>query len=437
MTAYRTIPAGPLKGSIQVAPDKSISHRALLFSALAMGTSRIRNLLLGEDVLRTLTIIRELGVATSHDAATLKKGDELLVTGVGLGGLKLPSGILYCGNSGTTMRLLLGLLSGAKIAATMTGDASLNKRPMGRVMEPLMKMGARFDTRESDGKRYIVTLANEGLSGIAYDSPVASAQIKTAVLLAGLHANGATSVTEPEVSRDHTELMLKAMGGSLEVSGKRVTLTPPRALKSVNLSVPGDISSAAFFIVGALITPGSDVLIRHVNLNPTRTGILDVLSDMGGNISILNRKEEGGEPVGDLHVKYSELRNVRVGGPVIPRLIDEIPVLALAATQAKGDMVLSDAQELRVKESDRIRAICRELSGLGADVVEKGDGFTVSGGHALVPRVAEFHSSDDHRIAMMLAIAGCVLNSAITIDDVDCVRTSFPDFFELLEGLKA
>lgn len=434
--SFRTAPAASLKGEITIAPDKSISHRALMFAAVAEGKSRVKNLLLGEDVLCTLAVLNRLGVKTSLTAESIKPGDELEIEGVGLKGLRESHDILYCGNSGTAMRLLLGLVSGTGMAARFTGDASLNKRPMGRVTEPLTRMGAAFEIVEEGGRRIIKTLPHGGLRGGDFHLPVASAQIKTAILLAGLNAQGETSVTEPALSRNHTEIMLKAMGAEIESAGTTVWLNPGRALKPLRIAVPGDISSAAFFIVGALIVPGSDVLIRNVNLNPTRTGLLDVVADMGGDVTILNRGEEGGEPVGDLQVRHSRLRNVRVGGAIIPRLIDEIPILALAAAFAEGDMVLSDAKELRVKETDRIQAICRELGAIGADVIEKTDGFTVAGGRALKPRETALHSYGDHRIAMTLIMAGLMSKEVFTIDDADCVNTSFPEFFALLESLR-
>lgn len=433
---YRTSYAPLLKGEVAISPDKSISHRALIFSAIAEGKSRVRNLLTGEDVLRTLAILNQLGVKTSRSAQTLRANDEVEIEGVGLKGLKPSRDVLYCGNSGTAMRLLLGLAAGTGIPAKFTGDESLNRRPMGRVTEPLVKMGAKFETAEENGRRVIKALPHAGLDGMDFDLPVASAQLKTAILIAGLSARGPTSVTEPILSRNHTEIMLKAMGADVSAQGRAVRLNPGPALKPLRLTVPGDISSAAFFIVGALIVPGSDVLIRKVNLNETRTGILEALSDMGADISILNRGEEGGEPVGDLHVRHSRLKNVRVGGAIIPRLIDEIPVLALAAAFAEGDMVLSDAGELRVKETDRIKAVCRELGALGARMIEKSDGFTVSGGSRLKPREATLRSYGDHRIAMTLVMAGLTCGESFAIDDVSCINTSFPEFFGLLEDLR-
>lgn len=433
---YKTSPAKSLRGEITISPDKSISHRSLIFAALADGISEIKNLLLGEDVLCTLECLNRLGVKTSHSKTTLKKGDTLIVEGVGLKGLKTPTDVLYCGNSGTAMRLLLGLVCGAGLEASFTGDASLNKRPMERVTGPLAKMGGQFSTEFRDGNRFIKTHAHGGLTGIHYDSPVASAQVKTALVLAALNANGETIFTEPELSRNHTEIMLTALGANVAGEGTTLRIGSTTKLKSFKMTVPGDISSAAFFIVGALMTPGSDVLIRRVNLNPTRTGILDVLMAMGADIKILERSEEGGEAVGDLRVLTSKLKNIDVGGVIIPRLIDEIPVLALAASSASGTMILSDAKELRVKETDRIRAVCHELANLGTDIAERPDGFAVTGGKSLQPKTSAFSSYGDHRMAMTLIMAGLNLSEAITIDDVACINTSFPEFFELLESLR-
>lgn len=433
--SYKTSLAKSLRGEITISPDKSISHRSLIFAALAEGTSEIKNLLLGEDVLCTLECLNRLGVKTSHTKTTLKKGDTLVVEGVGLKGLKTPGDVLYCGNSGTAMRLLLGLVCGAGLEASFTGDHSLNKRPMERVTGPLAQMGGRFSTEFKNGERYIRTHAHSGLKAIRYDSPVASAQVKTALVLAALNGAGETIVTEPELSRNHTEIMLTALGANVMSEDTTLRVGPTKKLHAFKMTVPGDISSAAFFIVGALITPDSDVLIRRVNLNPTRTGILDALMAMGADIQILARSEEGGEAVGDLRVRTSQLKNTDVGGAIIPRLIDEIPILALAAASASGTMTLSDAKELRVKETDRIRAVCHELANLGADITERPDGFVVTGGKSLQPQTASFSSYGDHRMAMTLIMAGLNLGQPIAIDDVACINTSFPEFFELLKSL--
>jgi 3-phosphoshikimate 1-carboxyvinyltransferase len=313
---------------------------------------------------------------------------------------------------------------------------------MERVTGPLAKMGGQFLTEFHDGNRFIKTHAHGGLTGIRYDSPVASAQVKTALVLAALNARGETIFTEPELSRNHTEIMLQSLGAGVVSEGTTLRVDATTKLKSFKMTVPGDISSATFFIVGALITPDSDVLIRRVNLNPTRTGILDALMAMGADIEILSRSEEGGEAVGDLHVHTSELKNTDVGGAIIPRLIDEIPILALAAATASGPMTLSDAKELRVKETDRIRAVCHELANLGADITERPDGFVVMGrkraygNMPLLPQSKMFSSYGDHRMAMTLIIAGLNLDQPIEIDDVACINTSFPEFFELLGSIR-
>lgn len=433
MTIFLTTPNGFLHGTIRVAADKSISHRSLVFSALADGESTIQNLLLGEDVLRTLTILNQLGVITSHTAENLKAGDALVVQGVGLRGFKKPQGELYCGNSGTTMRLMLGLLVGQDFESVLTGDEYLDQRPMERVMEPLKKMGAEFSVEWQNGCRLIPILpTSKPLQGIDYVSPVASAQVKSALILAGLRAQGQTQITEPCLSRNHTETMLGSMGAPLSIQGLSVTVTPPQKLSAQNITVPGDISSAAFFIVGALVTPGSDLTIENVSLNPTRTGILDILKKMGADITIIQPLTQKGESVGTLRIRCSRLKNTTISGDVIPRLIDEIPILALAGAVAEGTMTVKDAQELRVKETDRIRAICAEFYKMGCAILETEDGFILNGGQSLRVPDFGFTTYGDHRIAMTLAMAGLLLERATKLDDVDCVKTSFPEFFDLM-----
>lgn len=430
----KTRPVRGLSGEVRVGADKSISHRALIFAALASGTSRIRNLLTGEDVKSTLSILRGLGVETSHDAGSVNSETELLVQGRGLMGLQAPTSILDCGNSGTSMRLMLGLLAAQKFSSQLTGDSSLNRRPMERVTQPLSLMGGRFAFSESAGRRIISVKPAASFQGINYNSPVASAQVKSCLLLAGLYAEGTTRITEPSQSRDHSELMLTAMGAAIQVEQLTVTISPGQ-LKPIDISIPGDISSAAFFMVAALITPDSDVMIRNIGLNPTRTGLLDVLIAMGGDITIESQYLSGGEVVGDVRFKSSKLRNLSVSGDIVPRLIDEIPILALAATQASGRMVLSEAGELRVKETDRIRALATELNRLGAMVTETTDGLIIEGGAKLVAPQSLMRSYGDHRMAMMEAIAGGILSDGAQIDDTACVNTSFPEFFSLLADL--
>lgn len=443
MEKYLTKPASGLRGAIEVASDKSISHRGLIFSSLAKGTSKIRNLLLGEDVLCTLSILNQLGVKTSHTAQTIKPGDELVVHGVGLKGLKKSDAVLYCGNSGTAMRLMIGVLAGQPFESTLTGDAYLNKRPMDRVLEPLRQMGAVFKVTHENGSRLIRVNPDcqPRLNGICYDSPMASAQVKTAILLAGLFANGKMTVTEPHLSRNHTELMLKGMGCDLKVEGCSVSLSPGSELQPIDFTVPGDMSSAAFLIVAALITRDSDLLIRRVGLNPTRSGLIDVLKKMGARIDLSNRAILCGEEIGDIRVRSSQLKNISISGDMIPRLIDEIPVLALAGSVARGEMVVSQAGELRVKETDRIQAICCELTKMGASIEEKKDGFVIQGqtlltgseNHSTVKHSSFFRSYGDHRMAMMETVAGLVMQDSLEIDDVSCVRTSFPGFFDLIK----
>lgn len=433
MPVFITQPIRSLGGSITVPGDKSLSHRSLIFSAIAEGQSRVRNLLLGDDVLRTLTIINELGVKTSHTAGTISKNDEVVVEGVGLFGLKRPRRVLYCGNSATTMRLMLGLLSAQDFQTSLTGDASLNKRPMDRVTKPLERMGARFEAVQRKGQRVITVTGKRPLRAIAYHSPIASAQVKSAVLLAGLYTPGTTSVTEPGRSRNHTELMLKAMGAPVRVAGLTVFVSPPEKLRPLDVTVPGDISSAAFFIVAALLLPDSKLTIREVSLNPTRTGILDVLLKMGARIEITRERMAAGERVGDLTVFSSPLTNCDIGGEILPRLIDEIPILALAGACARGRMSVSGAGELRVKETDRIAAICSELKKLGVAVTEKDDGFAIEGTGTSGFRhpASGLAGYGDHRMAMMAVVAGSLLARPVEIDDVGCIDTSFPDFFEL------
>lgn len=434
---YTTEKSGPLVGTIAVDADKSISHRSLILSALADGESHIHNLLLGEDVMHTLTILNQLGVKTSHCAGTVKSGETVTVWGSGLKDLKQPKEWLYCGNSGTTMRLLLGMLAAQNFDSTLTGDASLDQRPMDRVIEPLEKMGARFVIEEKEGRRLIQVRASAGLKGLDYEAPIPSAQVKSALLLSGLCAGQEVCVTEPAKSRDHTEIMLKSMGAELTVKKNTVILRPTKSLNPLNINIPGDISSAAFFIVAALIVPASDLTITNVSLNPTRVGVLDVLRTMGAKIEIKNQRQSGGEICGDLRVRYSKLHGCTIKGAIVPRLIDEIPILALAAAFATGRTVVRGAGELRVKETDRIRATTDFLRKLSINIEEKDDGFVIDGqGRPKIPSPCSVSSFCDHRMAMTQVVAGLALDEAIKIDDVTCVRTSFPGFFHLLDKVR-
>lgn len=418
----------PLKGDIFVAPDKSISHRSIMFSSLASGRGLVNNFLKAGDTLSTCGCFRSLGIEI------LDQGERMVIEGKGLYGLNEPLGVLDCGNSGTTMRLLSGLLAGQGFLSLMSGDNSLTRRPMRRIIEPLTAMGAQIWGRAGDIYPPLAIKGSEKLKGINYRMPVASAQVKSSLLLAGLYAEGQTTISEPEKSRDHTERMLKAMGADIEVQGMEITLKPGRELYAQEFFVPGDISSAAFFMVAALIVPGSEIVIRDVGLNPTRAGIIEVLKDMGARMAIENQRVVGGEPIGDIVAGYSNLKGTRVGGDIIPRLIDEIPVLAVAMALAEGESVVRDAGELRVKESDRIKAICSELGKMGAHIEESEDGFIVQGRPEGL-KGARVESLGDHRIAMSTAIAALKASGETTVHNSKVVDISFPEFWPLLRSL--
>lgn len=417
-------PAPPLVGRLRVPGDKSITHRAILLGALADGTSEIRGYLDGEDCWRTAAACRALGVEVEGWGSPV-----LRVHGKGLRGLREAEGILDAGNSGTTLRLLSGVLAAQPFLSILTGDTSLCRRPMGRIVEPLRQMGASLWGRAGD--QYPPLAVRGGpLRGIRHESPVASAQVKSALLLAGLYAEGPTTVVEPAPSRDHTERILRGFGHQVEVTGRAVTVASARGLAAVPVEVPGDFSSAAFFVVAASLVPGSRLTVAGVGLNPTRTGLLEVLQAMGSAVEVQDVREVCGEPVGNLVVTARPLRGVSVGGALIPRLIDEIPILAVAAASAEGETEIRDAGELRVKESDRIAAIASELGRLGADLTERPDGLAIRGGHPLAG--APCSSRGDHRVAMALAVAALVARGETRIADTACVRTSFPGFFSLL-----
>ena len=416
--------ADHVRGEITVPGDKSISHRAVMLGALASGTTHITGFLMGEDCLSTIDCFRKMGV--SIDVSD----KEVVVEGVGLHGLTAPKSELYTGNSGTTTRLLSGILAGQSFTSTMNGDASIQKRPMGRVMKPLREMGASIEGR--DDNFCPLTMHPSELHGIEYRLPVASAQLKSAILLAGLYAEGQTTVIEPAPSRDHTERMFRALGVEIETNGNVITLEPPEDLHAVDIAVPADISSAAFFLVAGAIVPGSELTIRNVGVNPTRTGILDVLRSMGADITESNFRDDA-EPVCDLTVRHSRLHGTEIGGAIIPRLIDELPVIAVAAAFAEGETVIRDAQELKVKESNRIAAMVAELTKAGVDVEETDDGMIVHGGAK--PHGASFETYKDHRIAMSLAVLGLAAEGASRIDEPEVVAISYPDFFNTLERL--
>lgn len=416
--------SAPLRGAITVPGDKSISHRAVMFGALAKGTTRITGFLMGEDCLSTIDCFRKMGVAIEVE------DDAVTVHGVGLHGLRQPEDTLYTGNSGTTTRLLCGLLAGQDFSCTISGDASIQKRPMGRVITPLREMGAQITGVQDNFCP--LTLGGGALHGITYSLPVASAQLKSAVLLAGLYADSPTTVIEPAPSRDHTERMLRDLGVTVVTSGNIITLTPPTELVARDVAVPADISSAAFFLVAGAIVPGSELTIRNVGINPTRTGILDTLREMGADIEQTNVRGNA-EPVCDLTVRHSQLHGITIGGDVIPRLIDELPVLAVAAAFAQGETIIRDAQELKVKESNRIAAMVSELTKAGADVEETEDGMIIRGGKPL--HSAQFATYKDHRIAMSMAVCALSCSGESEILDPDVVAISYPDFFTTLTHL--
>lgn len=423
--SYPLTAAQSLRGDVTVPGDKSISHRAVMFGALADADTHITGFLMGEDCLSTISCFKKMGVSIDVSEK------EVVVHSVGLHGLKAPDELLYTGNSGTTTRLLCGILAGQPFSSTVNGDASIQKRPMGRIMKPLREMGA--DISGKDGNLCPLTIHPAPLHGIRYTMPVASAQLKSAILLAGLFADSPTTVVEPAPSRDHTERMLRGLGAQVISNGTEITLTPPKTLRAVNVEVPGDISSAAYFLVAGLILPDSDIVIRNVGVNPTRTGILDALEAMGANIERLNERGTV-EPICDLRVRSSHLHGTTICGDMIPRLIDEIPVLAVAATFAEGETVIRDAQELKVKESNRIATMTAELSKTGADVRETEDGMIIRGGKPL--HGADFASYADHRVAMSMAVCALACEGDSSIDDPDCVAISYPTFFETLDALK-
>ncbi|WP_332457843.1 3-phosphoshikimate 1-carboxyvinyltransferase [Tumebacillus avium] len=422
-------PAGRVQGEVKVPGDKSISHRAVMFGALADGVTQVRGFLPGADCLSTVDCFRKMGVEVEMLSET-----ELRVKGAGLDGLQEPSDILDVGNSGTTARLMLGILAGQNFHSTVTGDASIRRRPMGRVTGPLREMGAVIDGRE-DGRLAPLSVRGGGLRGINYDSPVGSAQVKSAVLLAGLYAEGMTGVKEPEQSRDHTERMLRAFGVPVTEQDGYITVQGGSRLTAAEIEVPGDISSAAFLLVAAAILPGSDLIIRGVGINPTRTGIIDVLREMGAQIECLNERISGDEPIADLHVKAGELKGVTVRGNLIPRLIDEIPVLAVAATQAEGVTEIRDAKELKVKESNRIATTAAELRKFGAQVEELEDGLRITG-RTKLQGGAVVETYHDHRIAMAMAVAALAADGAATIRDWESVDVSFPGFAQLVQNIR-
>jgi len=429
-----------LRGTTAVPGDKSISQRALIFSALAVGKSEIRGLLEGEDVLATAAALTAMGVNIE------KKKEIWTVHGVGVGGLMAPKSALDMGNSGTSTRLLMGLLASHDITATLIGDASLSKRPMGRVIDPLSQMGAHFQARQSHEDKACMPLTVHGMCPalpIEYRLPVASAQVKSAILLAGLNTPGITRVIEPTPTRDHSETMLTAFGANLSIEtdkdGARIiSLVGQADLNPQKIKVPGDPSSAAFPVVAALLTPGSDIIVENVGINPTRAGVFDVLKQMGGDISFKKKRVVGGEPVADIHVKHSALTAMNVPADIAPSMIDEFPILFIAAALADGTTTTNGLHELRVKESDRLSQMAKGLTLLGVDVTEKPDGLIIEGSNGKLLKGGNNEAIEtalDHRIAMSFAVAGLASKSGVTIDDMRPVETSFPGFETLLNGL--
>lgn len=420
-----------LKGKITVPGDKSISHRGVMFGAVANGTTEIHNFLEGADCLATIRCFRTLGIDIE------KEKDTVIIHGKGIHGLSKPSDILDVGNSGTTTRLISGILAGQPFESKLSGDDSLNSRPMKRIIDPLTKMGANISSILRNGCAPLYITPGT-LHGIHYDSPVASAQVKSCILLAGLYAEGETSVTEPSLSRNHTELMLREFGAdirsshALDSTESTVSITPGRELYGQKLTVPGDISSAAYFIAAGLIVPDSEILIENVGINPTRAGILKVCEDMGGDISLLNERTEGGEKIADILVRTSRLHGITIQGDIIPTLIDEIPVIAVMAAVAEGTTVIKDAAELKVKETDRIETVCDNLKSMGCKVTPTPDGMIITGGKLAG---ASIHTLLDHRIAMAFSIAALVAEGNTKILDSRCVDVSYPTFYDTFEEL--
>lgn len=415
----------PLKGVITIPPDKSMSHRAAIFSALVKEPVLISNFSLGADCKSTLGVLQQLGVNVEFQSEK-----NLIISNKN--GFQTPADILDAGNSGTTIRLMSGVLAGSNFTCSLTGDESLRKRPMGRIINPLKLMGADI-TAENNNTNAPITIKGTELTGIMYNSPVASAQVKSCILLAGLHAEGKTAVKEPFLSRDHTERLLKYLGANIKTENTKIIIEKSQ-LQSRPISIPGDISSAAFFLVAGCIVPDSEIIVKDVGLNPTRTGIIDVLKKMNAEITILNKRIECNEEIGDVKVNYSSLKGIDIGKEMIPSIIDELPIIAVAATQAEGTTIVREAEELRHKESDRIKAICTELKKLGADIEEAVDGFVITGKKQLRGNCV-LETYHDHRIAMSNYVAGLVSMQPVHINEFQWVNISFPEFAGLFEGM--
>lgn len=416
-----------LKGSIEIPGDKSISHRSVMFGSIAQGVTRVTNFLPGDDCLSTISCFRKLGVVIEENE------DGLTIYGNGFDGLKEPNELLDVGNSGTTIRLLLGILAGRPFFSSLIGDQSIGKRPMTRVTEPLRTMGAKIDGRKN-GEFTPLSIRGGHLNPIHYNMPVASAQVKSALILAGLQAEGETTIIEKAESRDHTERMIRKFGGEVSKDNRKITVKGGQKLIASDILVPGDISSAAFFLVAGAIVEDSEILLKNVGLNPTRTGIIEIMNQMGANLEIHNNDENSFEPVGDITIKTSRLRGTVVCGDVIPRLIDEIPIIALLATQAEGTTIIKDASELKVKETNRIDTVVQELTKLGASIEATDDGMIIHGGTTL--RGGKVSSHGDHRIGMMLAIASLLCEDQVELEDPEAISVSYPNFFGHLNSLK-
>ncbi|WP_404329111.1 3-phosphoshikimate 1-carboxyvinyltransferase [Mesobacillus maritimus] len=416
-----------LNGVIKVPGDKSISHRAVMFGSIASGTTTIENFLPGEDCLSTIACFRKLGVTVHRD------GSDVTVEGKGLSGLQEPETVLDVGNSGTTIRLLMGILSGRPFHSVLVGDESIGKRPMTRVTRPLAQMGAKITGRR-DGEYTPLSLSGGALEGIEYKLPVASAQVKSAILLAGLQASGETTVIEPEKTRDHTEHMIRLFGGEVTSNGNVVTVKGGQQLTATHVNVPGDISSAAFFLVAGAIVPNSSIELTNVGLNPTRTGILEVLKAMGADMTIEEYESKSGEPAGNITIRTSSLTGTILSGDLIPRLIDEIPIIALLASQAEGKTVIKDAAELKVKETNRIDTVVNELRKLGANIDATEDGMIIHGRSGML-KGETVSSHGDHRIGMMLAVAALISNGEVYLEQSEAVAVSYPQFFTDLHSL--
>ena len=415
-----------LRGQLAVPGDKSISHRSVMFGSIAKGTTEITHFLQGADCLSTISCFRRMGVEIEN------AGETVTVHGNGLHGLKKPDHILDCGNSGTTMRLISGILSAQNFDVTLTGDESIRKRPMKRIIEPLSLMGAAIESINGNGCAPL-HITGKPLHAVHYSTPIPSAQVKSSILLAGLYAEGETRVTEPALSRNHTEIMLNYFGASVLTEGTTAVIRPPAQLYGNSVNVPGDISSAAYFIAAGLIIPGSEILIKNVGVNPTRNGIIRVCQAMGADLTLVDENNDSGEPTADILVRYGKLHGTVIEGPIIPTLIDELPMIAVMACLAEGETIIRDAEELKVKESNRLEIMVNNLKAMGADVTETEDGMVIRGGKPL--HGTRIDSRLDHRIAMTFAVAGLCAEGETEILGAECVNISYPDFYEDLKRL--